>query len=161
MSQLLDAGQQRVQIHLSVRPASANSRATGRASGETGSISRDGWREVLEKATCEVSEIMLGTSLGNASDGNPPVVAHLTATVGLGGSLCGVMALFASSKSARRMAARMLGSDEVDMRGDVQDALGEVCNMIAGSFKGKVAGPADGCALSVPTVVSRKDYALH
>jgi chemotaxis protein CheX len=84
-----------------------------------------------------------------------------TAVVGLAGSLCGVMVLRASSKSARRMAARMLGSDEVDMGGDVQDAFGEVCNMIAGSFKARIAGLADGCALSVPTVVSGKDYALH
>jgi chemotaxis protein CheX len=161
MSQSLDAAQQRVQIQLSVRAARSNSRATGRASGETRSMSRDGWREVLEKATCEVFEIMLGTSLGNATEENPHVVADFTAMVGLAGSLRGVMGLRTSSESARRMAARMPGGDEVDMGGNVDDAFGEVCNMIACSLKAKIAGLADGCALSVPTLISGKDYALH
>jgi len=157
----LNAGQQRVQIHLSVRAASPNSRTTGRASGEAPSISRDGWREVLEKATCEVFEIMLGTSLGNATEESPQVVADFTAMVGLAGSLCGVVGLRTSSQSARRMAAKMLGCDEVGVNENVQDALGEICNMIAGGFKAKIAGLADGCALSVPTVISGKDYALY
>jgi chemotaxis protein CheX len=161
MSQPFDSGQQRVQIHLSVRAASPNSRASGRASGETQSISRDGWREALEKATCEVFEIMLGTSLGNAIEESPQVVADFTAMVGLAGSLCGVLGLRISSESARRMAAKMLGTDDVDVVGNVQDAFGEICNMIAGSFKAKIAGLADGCALSVPTVVSGKDYTLY
>jgi chemotaxis protein CheX len=161
MDQTLNAGQERVQIHLCVGAASPSSRATGRASGETRSISRDGWREVLEKATCEVFEMMLGTSLGNATEKSPHVATDFTAMVGLAGSLCGVMGLRTSSESARRMAAKMLGSDEVDTSGNVQDAFGEVCNMIAGSFKAKIAGLADGCALSVPTVISGKDYALY
>jgi len=161
MSQPLNAGQQRVQIHLAARAAGPCSRATGRASGETQSISRDDWREVLEKATCEVFEIMLGTSLANATEQSPHVVVDFTAMVGLAGSLCGVVGLRTSSESARQMAAKMLGSDEFDMSGNVQDAFGEICNMIAGSFKAKIAGLADGCALSVPTVISGKDYALY
>jgi chemotaxis protein CheX len=55
----------------------------------------------------------------------------------------------------------MLGADDLSVGENVQDAFGEVCNMIAGSFKAKIAGLADGCALSVPTVISGKDYALH
>jgi len=161
MSQPLNTGSPHVQIHLSVKAASPNPWATGRASGATRSIGHDGWREVLEKATCEVFEIMLGTSLKNATEESPHVVADFTAMVGLAGSLCGVMGLRTSIESARRMAGKMLGSDDVDMNGNVQDALGELCNMIAGSFKAKIAGLTDGCALSVPTVISGKDYTLH
>jgi chemotaxis protein CheX len=161
MDQTLNAGEQRVQIHLSVRAASPGSRAAGKASGETPSTSRDGWREVLAKATCEVFEIMLGTSLGNATEESSHVVADLTAMVGIAGSLCGVVGLRTSSESARRMAAKMLGSDEAGVGENVQDAFGEMCNMIAGSFKAKIAGMADGCALSVPTVISGRDYALY
>jgi chemotaxis protein CheX len=41
------------------------------------------------------------------------------------------------------------------------DALGEVCNMIAGSFKHKVNGLSERCALSPPSVVTGKDYRVH
>jgi chemotaxis protein CheX len=115
----------------------------------------------LEKTTCEVFEITLGTSLGSAIEGSPHLNADFTAMVGLAGSLCGVVGLRASSESARRMAARMLGLEDVGMGDNVLDAFGEICNMIAGSFKGRIAGLADGCALSVPTVISGRDYALH
>jgi chemotaxis protein CheX len=44
---------------------------------------------------------------------------------------------------------------------EVSDALGEICNMVAGNFKNKVAGLGDGCMLSPPTVISGSDYDLH
>jgi chemotaxis protein CheX len=116
---------------------------------------------VLAKATCEVFEIMVGTALGSATEESPQVVADFTAMVGIAGSLCGVVGLRTSSESARRIAAKMLGCEEGDVGENVQDGFGEVCNMIAGSIKAKIAGLADGCALSVPTVISGKDYALY
>jgi chemotaxis protein CheX len=116
---------------------------------------------VLANATCEVFEIMVGTSLGSATEESPRTVADFTAMVGIAGSLCGVVCLRTSSESASRMAAKMLGTDEIIMGENVQDAFGEICNMIAGSFKAKIASLADGCALSVPTVISGRDYALH
>jgi len=161
MDQTSNSDQQRVQIHLSVRAASPSFRAKAGASGEAQSTSRHGWREELEKATGEVFEIMLGTRLGNAIEGSPHIGADFTAMVGLAGSLCGVVGFRASSQSARRMAAKMLGLDDVGMGDSVLDAFGEICNMVAGSFKARIAGLADGCALSVPTVISGKDYALH
>jgi chemotaxis protein CheX len=161
MDQPSHAGSERVQIHLAVRAGSASSRAAARASGETQSTSRNGWREVLAIATREVFEIMMGTSLGSPAEESPHIVADFTAMVGIAGSLCGVVGLQTSSESASRMAAKMLGTDEVTQGENVQDAFGEICNMIAGSFKGKIAGLADGCALSVPTVISGRDYTLH
>jgi chemotaxis protein CheX len=51
---------------------------------------------------------------------------------------------------------------ELDKVGpELADALGEVCNMVAGNFKNKVAGLAEGCMLSPPTVVTGSDYSLH
>lgn len=36
-----------------------------------------------------------------------------------------------------------------------------VCNMVAGNFKNKIAGLAEGCMLSPPTVITGSDYNLH
>ena len=41
------------------------------------------------------------------------------------------------------------------------DLLGEICNMVAGSFKAQLSDIATQCMLSVPTVVSGKDYELY
>jgi len=39
---------------------------------------------------------------------------------------------------------------------EISDALGEVCNMIAGNFKNKISGLSEGCMLSVPTVITAR-----
>jgi chemotaxis protein CheX len=59
------------------------------------------------------------------------------------------------------MTSKMLGVDLDKVGPDVSDALGEVCNMVAGNFKNKIAGLAEGCLLSPPTVVTGSDYSLH
>jgi chemotaxis protein CheX len=44
---------------------------------------------------------------------------------------------------------------------DFSDAIGEVCNMVAGNFKNKIAGLSDGCMLSPPSVITGNNYTLH
>jgi chemotaxis protein CheX len=43
----------------------------------------------------------------------------------------------------------------------VKDAMGEICNMLAGSWKTKVPDLAANCGLSVPAVITGRDYELH
>lgn len=54
----------------------------------------------------------------------------------------------------------MLGGDAASNPSVATDALGELCNMVAGNFKGKVNTLADHCMLSVPTVISGEDYSM-
>jgi chemotaxis protein CheX len=59
------------------------------------------------------------------------------------------------------MASKMLGT-EVEKPGiETWDALGEVCNMVAGNFKIKIPGMGDNCLLSVPTVIKGGNYKFH
>jgi len=58
------------------------------------------------------------------------------------------------------MAAKMLGADGAGATAQTEDAVGEVCNMVAGNFKNKISGIGDGCKLSVPTVITGSDYNL-
>ena len=119
---------------------------------------------LLETATREVFEIMLGAQLKWPSEAEPPPVADLTAMVGLAGRICGVLSLRCEASSACRMAAKMLGVEAVDTAdfgADARDAIGEICNMVAGNFKAKLAGLVEGCVLSVPTVITGADYQLH
>jgi chemotaxis protein CheX len=118
------------------------------------------WIPLMELATREVFEMMLGCRLaqpGMAVDGS----FDITAMIGLAGQLCGVLTVRCGATSAALMASKMVGMELVEGSQDVLDALGEICNMVAGNFKNKVAGMGDGCMLSVPTVITGKDYSLH
>ena len=122
---------------------------------------RQRFTESLATAAQEVFEMMVGTPLGAADQGTLPRAADYTAMIGLAGDLCGVMSFRCSSASASKIAASMLGSSELCSEESIRDALGEICNMVAGSFKGHLSDLADQCMLSVPTVVSGKDYQLY
>jgi chemotaxis protein CheX len=66
-----------------------------------------------------------------------------------------------NTETARKLASLMLGGDPAAKPGMVADALGELCNMVAGNFKAKISSLADRCLLSVPTVISGGDYLMH
>jgi chemotaxis protein CheX len=59
------------------------------------------------------------------------------------------------------MTSKMLGVALDKVGPQMSDALGEICNMVAGNFKNKIAGLAEGCMLSPPTVIAGSDYSLH
>jgi chemotaxis protein CheX len=119
------------------------------------------WIPLLELATREVFEMMLGCKLAAQSEIAVDGSFDITGMVGLAGQMCGVLTVRCTAKSATLMASKMLGMEPAEGSQDVLDALGEICNMVAGNFKNKVAGMGDGCMLSVPTVITGKDYSLH
>ena len=120
----------------------------------------ESWLPLLELAVREVFEIMLGCKLEplvNLDD----TTLEFTAMVGLAGQLCGVVAMRSTAKSAVLMASKMLGIDPKEAGQQTWDAMGEVCNMVAGNFKNKLTGMGDKCMLSVPTVITGADYSFH
>jgi chemotaxis protein CheX len=120
----------------------------------------EGWQPLMELACKEVFEIMLGCKLDPFAGENPNK-PEFTAMVGLAGKVCGVLTLRCMSQSAALMASKMLGVDIQQADEHMWDALGEVCNMVAGNFKNKLTGVGDGCMLSVPTVITGADYSFH
>ncbi|HEY6769648.1 MAG TPA: chemotaxis protein CheX [Candidatus Sulfotelmatobacter sp.] len=85
----------------------------------------------------------------------------MTSMVGLAGQLCGIISIRCSKGSAVRMASSMLGTDAAGAGPEIWDAMGEICNMVAGNFKNKIPGLGDGCMLSVPTVITGESYSCH
>jgi len=120
----------------------------------------ENWLPILERATQEVFEIMLGCQVTMAEPSEHKVASGFTAIVGLAGALCGVVTVCCSAKTAGQIAKGMLG-DTADSAGQAVDALGEMCNMIAGNFKNKLAGTDERCMLSVPSVNSGGEYRFH
>lgn len=118
------------------------------------------WVPLMELATKEVFELMLGAELKPAIE-DDAASFDITAMVGLAGQLRGVLTLRCNRHTAAKMAGRMLGSSPSAESQDVKDAFGEVGNMIAGNFKNKISGMGDACMLSVPTVITGTDYSVH
>jgi len=120
----------------------------------------ENWLPILELATQEVFEIMLGCQVKPAAESEPKPNPEFTAMVGLAGALCGVVTVCCDAKTARQIAQFML-AEAADSEEQVGDALGEICNMVAGNFKNKLAGTDERCMLSVPTVISGGEYRFH
>ena len=118
------------------------------------------WLPLLETATREVFELMLSSQLAVASSSADSILG-VTSMVGLAGQLCGVMTVRCDEKAAVLMASKMLSLPVESVGQDFSDALGEVCNMVAGNFKNKIAGLSEGCMLSPPSVITGSDYNLH
>jgi chemotaxis protein CheX len=118
------------------------------------------WVPLLDMAAREVFELMMGshlTAAATAEDAN----LDITSMVGLAGQLCGVLNIRCDGQAAALMTSKMLGVALDKVGPEMSDALGEVCNMVAGNFKNKISGLAESCMLSPPTVVTGTDYTVY
>jgi len=121
---------------------------------------RERWTATLELATREVFQLMLATEL-TAPEGEASVSQEVTSMVGMAGQLCGVMSIRCDGKAAALMTSKMLGVELDKVSTEIADALGEICNMVAGNFKNKITGLGEGCMLSPPTVITGSDYQTY
>ena len=122
--------------------------------------SHENWIPLLDMAAREVFDLMLSCQLTVPAT-TEEATLDVTAMVGLAGQLCGVLSVRCSGKAAALMTSKMLGVELNKVGPQVADALGEVCNMVAGNFKSKISTLADRCLLSVPTVITGGDYSME
>jgi chemotaxis protein CheX len=122
--------------------------------------SHENWIPLLEVAAREVFELMLSCHLTEPSIAEETDL-DVTAMVGLAGRLSGVLSLRCEGRAAALMTSKMLGMELHKVGPEMPDALGEIANMVAGNFKNKIVGLAEGCMLSPPTVITGSDYNLQ
>ena len=83
----------------------------------------------------------------------------ISALVGLGGAYTGLVSVHMPSDLALRTTRSMLGVKLVN-NDDVNDALGEIANMIAGSFKSHLSPSGLDIHISIPSVIYGKEYVI-
>jgi len=115
----------------------------------------------LDEAVDEVFRLMMGVPCVPVNGGSAEGSETITAVIGLAGAMSGACTLRCGTEAALRMAECMVGVSPQELDGMVKDAIGEVCNMVAGAWKGKHAVLASGCMLSTPAVVTGTNYQLH
>lgn len=117
----------------------------------------------LDKSVHEVFETMLGVSCRNEAE--PESFRSwegesITAVVGFGGFLSGACVFRCDAGGARQLGVRMTGTD-APRQEMVMDAIGEICNMLAGTWKSKVPLLVRNGGLSLPAVIAGSNYNLH
>lgn len=116
----------------------------------------------LDASVEEVFGMMLGWKCHHGEKaGGDREANSLTAMVGFGGVLSGACIVRAGAKAALKIAGGLMGAESAEIDDTVQDGMGELCNMIAGSWKGRVPELASNCGLSVPAVITGSNYNLH
>lgn len=114
----------------------------------------------LVQATQEVFETMVFKKLGSQTPIEGEALrprSNVVGTIAFTGSQSGIVAFYSTTQTARDIAASMLGIPAEQVNGEVPDAIGEVTNMIAGSFRTKMAREGPPWAISVPTVTIGSD----
>lgn len=119
----------------------------------------------LDASVEEVFGLMLGIhciALAEASEARAKAQQEsVTSVVGLGGVLSGACVFRCEANTAMKIASLMTGMEFQEIDDTVKDGIGEICNMLAGVWKGKVPELAANCGLSVPAVITGHDYNLH
>jgi len=115
----------------------------------------------LDDSVEEVFRLMLGVECRRDTTPAAAEKESVTAVVGFGGVLSGACVFRSGASAALKIAAQMTGMEFQELDDTVKDAIGEICNMLAGAWKGKVPELAANCGLSVPAVITGRDYKLH
>ncbi len=120
--------------------------------------------QALIEATCEVFESMLflqSVSKGAITEENKLAYkSELSGIISFGGDLSGSVVFSANRKTAIKVASAMLGEDINEANEDLEDAIGEITNMVAGGFKTRVSSYGIDFNISIPTVIQGENYTI-
>jgi chemotaxis protein CheX len=117
----------------------------------------------LRACTHDVFVTMVGTALAEgtplAGDARRPQ-SNVVGQIGFGGSSSGLVVFYATFAGAEAITCALLGMDAATApsKPEVADAIGEITNMIAGSFRTRMATDGDAWAISIPTVTMGSDF---
>jgi chemotaxis protein CheX len=114
----------------------------------------------LDKDVREIFSTMVGVEVSSSQ-----IVATstkfkdcVTAMVGFAGSFSGLISINTPRSLAMEFTSQMLGMDVTECDDDVRDALGEIANMMGGSFKHHFVDDGHEVKLSTPSVISGEEY---
>lgn len=86
--------------------------------------------------------------------------ATVTSMVGLAGTYSGLVSIHSPLTLSLRIASGMLGMEVAELCEDVNDAMGEIANMLGGDIKHMLSKGGMDINLSIPTVIYGEEYSL-
>jgi chemotaxis protein CheX len=117
----------------------------------------------LDADVREIFSTMVGVELSAAQTADTVTKFRdcVTAMIGFAGSYNGMISINTPQKLAMHFASQMLGMELTECDDDVRDALGEIANMIGGSFKHHFVHDGHEVRLSTPSVMSGEEYFMN
>jgi chemotaxis protein CheX len=118
--------------------------------------------KILDKDVREIFSTMLGgeVALVDMADTATHFTSSVSAMVGFAGSYNGMISINTSHQLALKFSAQMLGMEPEECEEEISDSLGEIANMIGGSFKHHFVDDGHEVRLSTPSVVTGQDYEM-
>jgi chemotaxis protein CheX len=85
----------------------------------------------------------------------------ITGMVGFAGTYSGVISIHCPVTLALKITSSMLGMECDEVNDDLNDAIGEIANMLGGGVKQVLSKGGLDVKLSIPTVISGEEYTVN
>ena len=85
----------------------------------------------------------------------------ITGMVGFAGTYSGVISIHCPIALALKITSNMLGVECEEANEDLNDAIGEIANMLGGNVKQVLSKGGLDVKLSIPTVIAGEDYTVN
>ena len=116
------------------------------------------------EATKDVFSTMVMMTLDDNYPLREPVTkfhCSITGMVGMAGTYTGILSIHCPQPLAMAITSNMLGMEVDEIGEDVNDAVGEIANMLGGHVKQLLSKGGLDLNLSIPTVISGDDYTVN
>jgi chemotaxis protein CheX len=129
-------------------------------------------RENITRAVADVFKTMLGRPIapgapepGEVRDAPGTSAAQVVGTVGFIGEVNGLVYLYLDESFANQCTGEILGMSALALEaaGDevVNDAIGELTNMVVGSFKNALCDAGYPCKLTIPSILRGRNFCIQ
>lgn len=118
-------------------------------------------RDRIIEAAKEIFSSMLMMEISVVEDTNiklHPLINSISGVIGLAGTHKGVLAIHIPHQVAIAITSSFLGMDVEEINSDVEDAIGELANMLGGNVKSILSEKGRDINLSLPTTISGQHY---
>jgi chemotaxis protein CheX len=121
-------------------------------------------REQIISSTVEIFTSMVMMDVGVAekvNENHRKLENTITGVIGLAGTHKGVLAIHFPYAVAFAITSNFLGIDIDEINEDVEDAIGEIANMLGGNVKSILSENGRDIDLSLPSTISGKEYGFQ
>ena len=121
-------------------------------------------REQIVNTTVEIftSMVMMDVSASDTQvEDYGTLEKTITGVIGLAGTHKGVLAVHIPHKVAFAITSSFLGIEIEEINEDVEDAIGELANMLGGNIKSILSEKGRDIDLSLPSTVSGEEYGFQ
>lgn len=118
-------------------------------------------RDKIIESTQEIFSTMVMMEIAASDDSSAGQSVHcdsITGLIGLAGTYKGVLAIHMPNVVALAVTSSFLGMDVEEINADVEDAIGELANMLGGNVKTILSENGRDINLSLPSTISGREY---